>query len=679
MRVARNNFPELLVLGPEQLKVIQEIKHFKNSALLGEAGCGKTFILLYLLYQNTAKCLRENECRKVIFAIPKQKIELKAFVEKFVEDFCNRNYAHTHSLDSFRDNITQDSELILFDEIYDLGYAVSSAELFHASAKIVVAVGLGDGMHFSEMPFLFSSEWTTFNLRSSYRNPSNIFSLCRKLRQLEYSKLDTHQLNMALDSSLKVNDEDSIQIKHIDYCSEVGTEIAERKEKTLFVADDENAFKSEFLNEYTLRVHVNSSDDKFSVQTLSFTGVQYKNVVILLMTCTNFIKETVLTLLYHSISRSTHRVILLTPNPDFHKFLLAATPVDLKVFEKLRRHQNVPKEDLLLLTNRRECCEALVLTVLTENWSMLDSLIKTFSSRPEAFILREDTIRFLIKVFPCIENGELLNIMSKNFSDEIDIQQMRKIYIKSGEIISQFPNVPGKRRLLKQFMELMPRRNLYADFFYLTKSKKWLEFSISGLIEASFIWNDRRMFMQLIEMTRNELHLFSRRLSELSSHLPENKRELFNWVELSPEKIMSFQQAEQVFTECSELTKNGKLKMSKRKFEDWITCCRIPTKLFSGSGKFRQTVKFAFCNFFRSFFRNFPYNYQNFLYFDLFHWKNIKDEDLLPTDKAIQLLEDFIDSNIGIEHRKSSIQVMSVLLARIYVLTSIEVNNPTTD
>ena len=293
---------------------------------------------------------------------------------------------------------------------------------------------------------------------------------------------------MALDSSVKVNDEDSIQIKHINYCSAVGKEIAERKEETLLVADDEDAFKSEFMNEYTNRVYVNLMKFKFLVQNLAFTGVQYKTVVILFMKIPKLqLMISFLTILYQSISRSTHRVILLVPDPEYYKTLLAATPVDLKVLEKLRRHQNVPEEDLLLLNRRVKRYEAVVLTVLTENWSMLDSLIRTFSSRPEAFLLRKDTIRILLEFFPWFENEEILNIISKNFRDAIDFNQMLGGYIELSEIFYRSPNVPGRRRLFEQFMELIPRWNNYADFFYLTKSKKWLDFSISGLIEASFI------------------------------------------------------------------------------------------------------------------------------------------------------------------------------------------------
>ena len=240
---------------------------------------------------------------------------------------------------------------------------------------------------------------------------------------------------MALDSSVKVNDEDSTQIKHINYCSEVGKEIAERKEETPLVADDEDAFKSEFMNEYTNRVYVNLMKFKFLVQNLAFTGVQYKTVVILFMKIPKLqLMISFLTILYQSISRSTHRVILLVPDPEHYKTLLAATPVDLKVLEKLRRHQNVPEEDLLLLNRRVKRYEAVVLTVLTENWSMLDSLIRTFSSRPEAFLLRKDTIRILLEFFPWFENEEILNIISKNFRDAIDFNQMLRGYIELSEI-----------------------------------------------------------------------------------------------------------------------------------------------------------------------------------------------------------------------------------------------------
>ena len=432
---ARNNFPEFLVLGPEQLKVIQEIKHHDRCVFLGEAGCGKTFILIYLLYQNTSKHLRENECKKVVFVIPKGKTEIKAFVEKFVEDFCNPKYVYIESLFALLHffNFINGSELILIDEFYPSDYTL---KFFHARAKVVIALGLLDGNPFPSVLSSISSEWTIFNLRSSYRNQSNISSLCRKLRQLADGDRvfkQRIQLNIALDSSLKVNDEDSNQIKHIDCCSEIGKEINERKEETLLVADDKNAFQSEFMNEYTNRVHANLSDGYFFVQFLSFTGVQYKNVVILLMTSTSD-DRSILTLLYHSISRSTHRVILLTPDPESYKTLLTATPEDLKVFEKLRRYQNVPKEDLLLLTNEKEYCNALLLTILTESWSILDYLIETLSSRPDASILRKATIRILLKAFPLFEIGEILNIMSKNFSDEFDTYQMLKTTLNRAKL-----------------------------------------------------------------------------------------------------------------------------------------------------------------------------------------------------------------------------------------------------
>ena len=676
----RINFPELIVLGPEQLKVIHESKHYSRCVLVGEAGCGKTFILLYLLYKNTSKFLSESYYKMVVFMIPEEKTEFRAYVEKFVEDFCNRKYIYIQSFGSFCDfSITQDVELILLDEIYCTHIQHTLDEISHVSAKIVVALGLIDGQPFETLPYIIPSDWTTFNLRSSYRNPSNISSLCRKLRQLTDGKLFSSipfLLHMALDSNFKVNDEDSIQIKHIDYCSEIGKEIAEKKEKTLLVADDEDAFKSDFLTEYTIKVQVTQKNYQKFVQKLEFTGVQYKTVVILL-TKSARVDVLSLALLYYSISRSTHRVILLTPDPESYKTLLAATPVDLKVFEKLRRHQNVPKEDLLLLTTENERCEALVLTSLTENWNMLTSLIETFKLRSEASSIQKHTIQFLLHAFPRFEKGEILNIISKNFGGAIDIGQMLGTYINSSKTISKLPNLPTRRRLREQFMGLMPGRDLYTDFVHLTKSRKHsLVSGVSDLLDASFIWGDRRMFMQYVQMTRNDLHLLSRCLTELSSNLPENMKKLFKWVELSPEEIISLQQAEQVFAELSALTKNGNMKMSLKKYKTWnagIPCCETGTKLFSGNDNFRQTFKFAFCNFFKGFFRNFTFDCQNSLYCDVQFRDEIKYAPITK-DEAIQLLKKLINSNKGI-NSESIFPKMSVLLARIY-LTNIEVNLP---
>ena len=473
MRVARNNFPELLVLGPEQLKVIQESKHHDRILLVGGTGCGKTSILLYMLYKNTAKYLRENNCKMVVFVIPEKKTQLRLLVEVFVEEFCNPNYVYIQSFESFCDfSAPQAGKLILFDEIYTTLLSYSFDEFARVNAKIIVALGLMDGQPYETFPSSIPSEWTTFNLWYSYAIPPNISSLCRKLRQLIDRKLFfSHpiQLDMALNEVLKVNDEDSFQIKHIDCCSEIGKEIEERKETTLLVADDENAFKSEFLNEYTLRVHVNFSAYFFDVQALSFTGVRYAAVVILLTKSTHGNKG-FLAKMYHSVSRSIHRVILLTPDPESYKTLLAATPVDLKVFDKLSRYQNVPREDLLLLTNEKEVCEALELTILTENWSMLDSLIETIQSRPEYSTIRKDTIRILLRAFPRFQKGEILNYLSKNFDDTIGIQQMLISYVDSARTISVLPNVPARRRLREMFLTLMPGWDLYTHFFYQTKN-----------------------------------------------------------------------------------------------------------------------------------------------------------------------------------------------------------------
>ena len=590
---ARNDFPECLVLGPEQLKVIQESKHYNKIVLHGGAGCGKTFMLLYMLYKNTSKHLIESDCKNVVFVIPEAKTELKAFVEKFVEDFCNCNYVFIQSFECFRHfSAPQGSKLILFDEIYCSYFHYNFTEFAHVSAKIIVALGIFDGVPYGTYFHMIPSEWTMFHLLASCRNPSNISSLCKKFNKLvqqankkwAFSK-PVDFIFMALDSSLKVNNEESIEIKNLDYCSEVGKEIAERKEKTLLVADDQNAFKSEFLNEYTNRVYVNLKEYEVLVRNLAFTGVQYKTVVILLLKSTK-VNSAILTVLYHSISRSTHRVMLLSPDPESYKTLLAATSTDLKVFEKLRRQQNVPKEDLMLLTIEEERWEAVQLTVLTKNWSMLDSLIETFTSRRRDSAIQKYIIRLLLGAFPLCENGEILRIIWKNFSDAIDIQQMLIGYIDSAFIISTLPNVPARNRLREQFMNLIPGRNLYTDFVDLIQSKKTYVEPFQ-LIHASLIWGDRRMFMQLVQMTRNDLHLLSRRLSELSSNLPENMKELFEWVELSPEEMISLQQAEQVFTEGSALTENGKLKSTTR---------QLTRKNWRKLNKFREVNRNNHCD-----------------------------------------------------------------------------------
>ena len=79
-------FPANLVLGPEQLEVINSNAQF--NLLIGEAGSGKTTVLLAILFKHTGKHLKHRDLRNVIFIIPKQKVAFTKYVAGFIKKHC---------------------------------------------------------------------------------------------------------------------------------------------------------------------------------------------------------------------------------------------------------------------------------------------------------------------------------------------------------------------------------------------------------------------------------------------------------------------------------------------------------------------------------------------------------------------------------------------------------------
>ena len=90
------NYPELIILGPDQMEAIKCKKN--KVALTGEPGCGKTFVLLALLFIHTAKCrdkLQFPGFKKTCFVIPDRKIEFRKYVSSFITDHCNEESVWT--------------------------------------------------------------------------------------------------------------------------------------------------------------------------------------------------------------------------------------------------------------------------------------------------------------------------------------------------------------------------------------------------------------------------------------------------------------------------------------------------------------------------------------------------------------------------------------------------------
>ena len=182
------------MLGPDQLDIIREINRSTSGKFIicGEAGCGKSFVLLYLLYQHTAKGLSESQQKKVFFSIPSQKTEFRKFVKKFVENYCHDHLVHFREGDDTAD--VQECDLTLIDEIYDDTPFTGFSNMFVPkwTRKCVSSVGFSIQFGQISAEFLKVSDsldanFKLFHLRKRYRNPANISMQCSNLYQKELS------------------------------------------------------------------------------------------------------------------------------------------------------------------------------------------------------------------------------------------------------------------------------------------------------------------------------------------------------------------------------------------------------------------------------------------------------------------------------------------------------------
>ena len=190
---ARKNFPECLVLGPDQLDIIREINQSKSGIffIYGEAGCGKSFVLLYLLYQHTAKSLTESQQKKVTFCIPGEKTEFRKFVKTFVDNYCHDHLVHIREGDAAD---VPECDLTLVDETYGYSPFTDFSSLFVPkwTRKYVASVGFSIHLDHTFTDFFKVSDsldenFKLFHLRKRYRNPANISMQCSKLYQKELS------------------------------------------------------------------------------------------------------------------------------------------------------------------------------------------------------------------------------------------------------------------------------------------------------------------------------------------------------------------------------------------------------------------------------------------------------------------------------------------------------------
>ena len=174
-------FPREIVLGPEQIKAINSER--RVVLLMGEAGTGKTTVLLATLFKYTGKHITEEDKKKVVFSIPYHKKTFKNNLVSFIEQFCVREWVEiVLGFDDERVCRNTGSTVYLFDEIYDTNFL----SRILVRGKIYAVVIPGEKMTFEPLKrFLFPrSDLEFIHFRKIYRTPAKISRCCVKLKRL---------------------------------------------------------------------------------------------------------------------------------------------------------------------------------------------------------------------------------------------------------------------------------------------------------------------------------------------------------------------------------------------------------------------------------------------------------------------------------------------------------------
>ena len=175
-------FPTDLVLGPEQLQVINQKLNSKLTILVGEAGCGKTTTLLALLFKYTGKHVTSKKLQKVVFFIPEEKRNFRRDVKNFIKKYCQREWVEVSPLRSLEKLIVNYENLYLIDEYYGSGPELAKF-LSYTSGNFFIALISAQSSHGAiSSGFEIHTSYVFF--RRSYRTPEPISRISSKLRRL---------------------------------------------------------------------------------------------------------------------------------------------------------------------------------------------------------------------------------------------------------------------------------------------------------------------------------------------------------------------------------------------------------------------------------------------------------------------------------------------------------------
>ena len=583
----RKHFPENICLGPEQLKAV--LCKDDRVLIIGEPGTGKTSVLLCILFMHTAKlkhCLQSPNFKTVLFFVPEYKTQFRRFVEAFIDNHCDNTYAKlVAGTELVLGNDLHDKfDLILVDECSWVNlkkYIDAIERLGLAEVKIFAIVYENSGLEFE---YERGIPWEVFQFRNAYRCPSNVSLRYTKIRRKGKTKYWQKPVFLPFLNSVQHLIDDRSAIKILKYEGDVCECKMPRKqfdeESLLLVIIDidhsdfevDTTFANKFYNPFIHRVKL-KLDFTAPRYFLPYTGVQYHTVVIIFGTNVahyDASKKTINEILYHTVSRCLRRLLILCHETQYDEICrtLSLDSLDLSVFMKIKRSENLSEKDFNLLKTKEDFMEAVELLksrstsyyMQRQMKTLLEYICKSYLDDSFKGIIS----KILVTDWMNFKDHDLVSVLeSANFKIFVDF------YIGC-EKYSNYPRAISKMRRLiaKLGPELQANwKNFLSELQVFNKRQFFWRLKVT-----SVVWGDLRTFLTLTRRFETCIQMSIVALRRLSTKMPNDFKRHFQphygedtWATIDAEMQACFEH-------YSSLTEGGYLPYDTREIKSRIEC-----------------------------------------------------------------------------------------------------------
>ena len=377
----KSSFPKDLLLGPEQLQVVNQKLNSKNTILVGEPGCGKTTTLLSILFKYSGKHVTKS-LRKVVFFIPEEKEDFRRYVKNFIIENCQPEWVEVSPLRSLEKLIVNYENIYLIDEYYGSGPELAKC-LNYTCGNFFIAVISAQSSH-GAITSGFEAHTSLVFFRRSYRTPEPISRVCSKLRRL-IDSIDGDDSHMNIPWAMSFYNGPPINtrkpfklLSYSDCITSILSDIScELKSRTLCTSLDIKCLPSQVVDEVFRHYTVYHLESETTVlRKIPFTGSEFENVIILLGDSVDPWSHSCLLFLHNAVSRATETVYILCKDTSLDKFksLLSVSDETDILFEKLRPGVNLGSRVLDSVQDSKNKLEVLKRVLVCENHDQYNAL-----------------------------------------------------------------------------------------------------------------------------------------------------------------------------------------------------------------------------------------------------------------------------------------------------------------